>query len=398
MPKAGKAVKGTDGSGGQISRSKGLGKDEVSPSGRVGGANGKACTTCKGEKLLKGKPCPTCCKSELDKCGEVQRVGKAEDQKQPVRHMREGGLAARPKTACGTKVDERDTTTAWKHVTCDECCRRSGYTRTKKDEVPIAKPPSGNAQNKPAPAPKPPKQPAMKSEPAALIRSQMLSVADTSAASLNVGELAKAAAHHYLGMEAALSRQDEGAAARHAHAGTLYERLLGSDPQRGPCGIVAREMAQGLAKGEAPAEYVSHASDTVVGEDRLWKSAGLEKAGAFGLPGVGGRRVGVASVDEIGPGTPALMHMGAKRLVNALNDVKKPPSVGRKRGQWPVVGQEAAEAREAAFGGKTAASAPSGPKALPVTSSGASNKPAKGPALPGVTGRKPAISSGGSTK
>lgn len=118
-------------------------------------------------------------------------------------------------------------------------------------------------------------------------------------------EAIQGSAHHLNGLNAALSRNDQGSAARHARMCSIYERLLGGDPQKGFL-PETEALAGRLGKSEAPLDFKAHTFDQEV--ERLWKAwtqmtpagGGFGKPqGAAKLPGMTARGGG-----QVSPGAP----------------------------------------------------------------------------------------------
>lgn len=196
------------------------------------------------------------------------------------------------------------------------------------------------------------------------IRAHALSFVGRQARHLPEAELVAGAAHHLVRLHKAVREDNRVVAARHAHAYSIYERLLGHVPSdRGSAVVEQRCRREGasLVKSELKA-FESFRRDEQVREMVLWSET-LEKA---------------TKASTVKKALPA------------------PDPQGSKIPKLPVAGAPIAAERKAKFGNKTSATAPTAaptpkPPSMPTK---ATTKAPKVPAAPKPVAAPKAQSSG----
>lgn len=188
------------------------------------------------------------------------------------------------------------------------------------------------------------------------VRAHALSFVGRQARHLPEAELVAGAAHHLARLHKAVELDNRVVAARHAHAYSIYERLLGHVPSdQGSPAVDRRCKIEGssLVKSEAKS-FEAFRRDQQVRETVLWSET-LEKA---------------TKQPEVKKALPAPDPQGPK--------IPKPP----------VAGAPIAAERKAKFGNKTSATAPTAaptpkPPSMPTK---ATSKAPKVPAAPKPAG------------
>lgn len=196
---------------------------------------------------------------------------------------------------------------------------------------------------------------------------------------LSKEDLVAGAGHHLNGLNLAIIRKDEESAQKHAVLCTVYERLLGNDPTKGPS-KEAESAATKLSKGEQPIGFRYFAKDTIA--ENLFKAIlGLlpktmalpTNAASKPLPGVKGpvpgksmRTSGAAgSAPAISVKPPQTMDFnrpgGLPAPQGPQSSVKMasgPTGANPLMPKPNAAGSVLAGIRQKIFGSKTAASAP----------------------------------------